>query len=120
MDPRLARGVGLFNDGLYWEAHEAWEELWLELVEEPKLIVQGLIQLAAAYHKATVQMQPGGCVRLHASAIEKLILAPREFMGLAIEPLLAAARRTQAEALRWQAGEAPGIDRSLLPRVELA
>ncbi|HMC90499.1 MAG TPA: DUF309 domain-containing protein, partial [Gemmataceae bacterium] len=23
------RGVDLFNHGFYWEAHEAWEELWL-------------------------------------------------------------------------------------------
>src|SRR6266480_1389041 len=24
----LARGADLFNRGLHWEAHEAWEELW--------------------------------------------------------------------------------------------
>lgn len=120
MDARLARGVELFNAGLYWEAHEAWEELWLELEDEPKLIVQGLIQLAAAYHKATVQMQAGGCVRLHASAIEKLALSPAQFMGLAIAPLLAAARVTQAAALRWESGAGPGLDRSPLPRITLA
>ena len=113
MDP-LSRGAELFNRGLYWEAHEAWEELWLELEDEPKLFVQGLIQLAAAYHKATVQMQPRGCVKLHRSALEKL--AP----GVQTEPLLAAARRTLAEAERWLAGDVPAIDRALIPRIGLA
>ena len=103
MDP-LARGADLFNRGLFWEAHEAWEVLWLELEDEPKLFVQGLIQLAAAYHKATVQMQPGGCVKLHRSALEKLTPTPRDFMGVQTGPLLLAAQRTLAEAERWLAG----------------
>ena len=68
----LARGADLFNRGLYWEAHEAWEELWLTLDDEPKLFVQGLIQVAAAGHKAFVQKQPRGCVKLLTSALEKL------------------------------------------------
>ena len=115
----LARGADLFNRGLHWEAHEAWEELWLELEDEPKLFVQGLIQLAAAYHKATVQMQPRGCVKLHRSALEKLAPAPRDFMGVQTEPLLAAARRTLAEAERWLASDVPGFDRTLIPRITL-
>ena len=68
----LARGADLFNRGLFWEAHEAWEEAWLELEDEPKLFVQGLIQVAAGYHKATVQNQPRGCVKLLTTALEKL------------------------------------------------
>ncbi len=119
MDP-LLRGADLFNRGLYWEAHEAWEELWLELEDEPRLFIQGLIQLAAAYHKATVQMQPSGCVRLHRAAIEKLSRAPAEFMGVRAAPLLDAARRTLVEAEKWLAGESAGIDRAMLPRLELA
>jgi predicted metal-dependent hydrolase len=115
----VSRGVSLFNRGLYWEAHEAWEELWLELEDEPKLFLQGLIQLAAAYHKATVQMQPSGCVKLHRSALGKLERAPPDFMGVRTAPLLAAARRTLAEAEKWLAGESAGIDRALLPRIDL-
>src|SRR5438552_13723799 len=115
----LSRGAELFNRGLYWEAHEAWEELWLELEDEPKLFVQGLIQLAAAYHKATVQMQPRGCVKLHRSALEKLAPAPRDFMGVQTGPLLSAARRTLVEAERWLAGDVAGLDRGLIPRITL-
>ena len=115
----LARGAALFNQGLYWEAHEAWEELWLELEDEPKLFVQGLIQVAAGYHKATVQMQPRGCVKLLTTALEKLDPAPPDFMGVETRAFLPAVRRTLAEAQRWLAGEVAGVDRALLPQVTL-
>ena len=29
-DPRYLRGVELFNRGDYFDAHEVWEELWLD------------------------------------------------------------------------------------------
>ena len=115
----LERGAGLFNQGLYWEAHEAWEELWLELEDEPKLFVQGLIQVAAGYHKATVQMQPRGCVKLLTTALEKLERAPPDFLGVETERFLQEVRRSLAEAQRWLAGEVPGLDAALLPRVLL-
>lgn len=115
----VARGVALFNQGLYWEAHEAWEELWLELEDEPKLFVQGLIQVAAGYFKATVQMQPAGCVKLLATGLEKLDRSPPDFMGVETRRFLPAVRATLSEASRWLAGEIPRIDPALLPHLEL-
>ena len=44
----LARGVELFNRGLYWEAHEAWEEAWMPDRKGPEAgFYKGLIQVAA-------------------------------------------------------------------------
>src|ERR1700694_3158641 len=74
----LERGAALFNDRQFWEAHEAWEEAWLELENEEKLFLQGLIQVAAGYYKATVQNQPRGCVSLLTSALEKLEPLPAD------------------------------------------
>ena len=54
----LRRGAALFDKGRFWDAHEAWEEAWLEEDGEVRLLLQGLIQVAAGYHKATVQLQP--------------------------------------------------------------
>jgi len=115
----LPRGAALFNQGQYYESHEVWEELWLELDDEPKLFVQGLIQVAAAYHKATVQLQPRGCVMLLTTALEKLDRSPPDFMGVETQAFLPAVRRTLAEAHRWLAGEVPGMDRALIPKVVL-
>jgi len=46
----LERGIELFNQGRYFEAHEAWETLWLN-AEEPrdKRFLQGLIMAAGAF-----------------------------------------------------------------------
>src|SRR2546430_6058218 len=45
----LERGIELFNRGLYWEAHEAWEEAWTPDRHGPdRGFYKGLIQVAAA------------------------------------------------------------------------
>jgi uncharacterized protein len=115
----LARGAELFNQGQYWEAHEAWEELWLALDDEPRLFVQGLIQVAAAGHKAFVQNQPRGCVKLLTTALEKLERAPPDFLGVETASFIPALRRMLSEAERWLRGRAEGLDRELMPRVVL-
>jgi len=44
----LERGIELFNRGLYWEAHEAWEEAWTPDRRGPdRGFYKGLIQVAA-------------------------------------------------------------------------
>jgi hypothetical protein len=44
----LERGVDLFNHGLYWEAHEAWEDAWTPDRHGPdRGFYKGLIQVAA-------------------------------------------------------------------------
>jgi uncharacterized protein len=115
----LARGADLFNRGLYWEAHEAWEELWLELEDAPKLFVQGLIQVAAAGHKAFAQGQPRGCVKLLGTALEKLEPSPADFLGVETRRFLSALREMLAEAERWEAGETAGLHPTIMPKVVL-
>jgi predicted metal-dependent hydrolase len=45
---RLAEGVDLFNRGLYWEAHEAWEQAWMpDRRGTDSGFYKGLIQVAA-------------------------------------------------------------------------
>jgi predicted metal-dependent hydrolase len=44
----LERGLELFNRGLYWEAHEAWEEAWTpDRRGVDSGFYKGLIQIAA-------------------------------------------------------------------------
>jgi uncharacterized protein len=45
----IEKGIVLFNQGRYFEAHEAWEDLWLsETDREKKFFYQGLIMAAGA------------------------------------------------------------------------
>lgn len=51
---QFRHGVDLFNRGLPWDAHEAWESLWLIAPRDrpARELLHGLIQLAAAVVKA--------------------------------------------------------------------
>jgi len=67
-DPRplselLEEGRALFNGGRFFEAHERWEEAWLVETGARKLLLQGLIQIAAGFLKAT-QGRHGAAARL--------------------------------------------------------
>jgi uncharacterized protein len=47
---KFRRGVVQFNTRLFFEAHETWEEIWLASPEPEKTFLQGIIQIAAAFH----------------------------------------------------------------------
>lgn len=70
---RFRLGVDLYNAAFFWEAHEAWEPLWLLCPRGHPLYdgLQGLIQLAAALLKEHLRT-PDGARRLARSALEHL------------------------------------------------
>jgi predicted metal-dependent hydrolase len=75
-------GAKLFDDGRYFEAHEAWEEHWLvEKDETRRLLLQGLIQIAAALHKLVDKDAPEPAARLFAKGLAKLDAAPADVEG---------------------------------------
>ena len=49
-DSRRAEGIRLFNQGRYFESHEVWESLWRDVSAVEREMLQGLIQVAAAYY----------------------------------------------------------------------
>ena len=83
----LDRGVELFNSGLYWEAHEAWEQDWIPDRHGPdRGFHKGLIQVAA------------GC--LHATRRNRRGTLNKWRSGLAyLQPYLPAHRGLDLEAL---------------------
>ena len=50
-DQSLRRGIELFNRREFYEAHEAWEEGWIDELTDDRLLLQGLIQVAAGLYK---------------------------------------------------------------------
>jgi predicted metal-dependent hydrolase len=46
----LLEGLKLFNSRRYFDAHEAWEDLWRESTGEERQWIQGLVQIAVALH----------------------------------------------------------------------
>jgi len=94
--------IDLFNHGYYWEAHEAWEGLWLAVGKSGPVadLLKGLIKLAAAGVKAR-EGNVAGMVR-HARRALELIQHSRDLwpennapLGLAWANLQAIAERCQ-------------------------
>jgi threonine dehydratase len=46
----FTRGIALFNEGHFFEAHEALEDVWRAAPPDEKKFLQGLVQLAVAFH----------------------------------------------------------------------
>ena len=113
----LALGVELFNTGRFFEAHEAWEAVWLEARRELRAFYQGLIQVAAAFVHLTRDEYPG-TVKLLAEGIGKLEAYPGSFMGLDLAALVVGAEAVRQRAVVLGARRLREIDAGLLPRIE--
>lgn len=73
-DPEdLQEGLTAYRAGRYFEAHERWEERWrAEADPAERLLLQALVQLAAALHKLTTGIRPRGAPALLARSEAKL------------------------------------------------
>lgn len=95
----LLEGVERFNRGEFWDAHESWEAIWLEASDPTKRFLQGLIQLAAAYHHFKRGTLAGG-VRLVDAAERKLEAPAEPGLGIVVDDALAQARDAREWARR--------------------
>jgi len=80
-DPRFRRGVDHFNKEDFFEAHEAWEELWHETRGEARDFIQGLIQVTSALHHLQVGNMRGARI-LHDSGGDLLASYGDHFLGV--------------------------------------
>jgi predicted metal-dependent hydrolase len=85
-------GLAHFNAREFFEAHEAWEELWLRESGPEKAFLQGLIQLAAAFHHYG-RGNPRGAQSLLTAGIAKLDQFPRDHRGLQLAELRTESRQ---------------------------
>jgi predicted metal-dependent hydrolase len=77
VDDFFARGARLFNIGEFFEAHEVWEERWKVATDKTERdFFQGLIQVAAAFHKLLVMKSGDAASRLLAKGLAKLDACP--------------------------------------------
>src|SRR5215210_9450868 len=105
----LLEGIALFNAQRFWHAHEAWERIWLTAEGSDKTFLQGLIQLAAAYHHVQRGTFRGG-VRLFDAALSKLAPYPVHFLGVDREEVVASAEKHRDRVARGEhidGGELP-------------
>lgn len=106
----FAHGVELFNARYFFEAHEAWEEIWLHTEPPEKTFLQGLIQVTAAFHHHSRENLRGTKSLLRAGLL-KLEDFPPHHRGLNIEKLREVARRWLAALDRAGNNSWPALPR---------
>jgi hypothetical protein len=96
----LHEGAALFNERQFFEAHEVWEDGWRTADGEDRLLLHGLIQVAAGFHKLQCG-QPAGAVSLLGKGAEKLAtVGPDLALRLDLRSLLASVGARQDRARR--------------------
>ena len=99
---RFAAGLKQFNSRLFFDAHETWEEIWLASAEPDKTFLQGIIQIAAAFHHYG-RGNMRGTQSLLEAGLRRLERFAHGHYGIDVEALRAAARE-------WAGALAAGVD----------
>ncbi len=112
-DEQFLRGIEQFNRHEFFEAHETWEAIWLRATGQEKTFLQGLIQIAAAFHHYR-RGKPAGTHSLLRAGLERLASFPPTYRGIR----LAKFRRTVVDSLGSLArGCRPKLEE--LPKIEV-
>jgi len=88
------RGIDLFNRGEFFNAHEMLEDVWRTAPGEERKFLQGLIQVAVAFHHHS-RGNVAGARSVLARARKNLARYPDHFAGVHLAELCAALAQCQ-------------------------
>ncbi len=122
-DPLYLRGIELFNECEFFEAHETWEELWTEYRGEGRKFYQGMIQVAVALQHF-VNGNLRGAKKVYASSRNYLQAYPTVYEGLDLTDFLAQFEQCFQTVLQFETDSPselakPEIDPELIPEIHL-
>jgi hypothetical protein len=109
----LTQAACLFEAGLFFEVHEILEAVWRTLEGEPRRFIQGLIQIAVAFHHLEAG-NAAGARTLFAEGRAKIAPHVPEYRGVAVAELLA-----DLEPWEHAARGAPKPDASAMPALRV-
>lgn len=91
-------GAERFHRGEFHAAHEAWEEGWKAAHGPERVLLQALVQVAAAFHQAARSKQ-SGAARLLGRARARLTEVPSALLGVDVSELELLVGRWEEAAL---------------------
>ena len=113
-------GIRLFNLGQFFQAHEAWEDLWRQSDGPERVFYQGLVQCAVAlehFRRGNLR----GAAKLSVTYPTKFDRLAPVFMGIEIARLMSDMKRALSPAVEFQtarpAGSPPRLD--VFPTIEV-
>ncbi len=80
-EDRIRDGLRLFNERHFFEAHEVLEDVWHRERGEPRLFLQGLIQVCAGFHHFQ-NANYVGAAELLQRGMDKMRKYPEQYLGL--------------------------------------
>lgn len=118
-DQHFLDGVRFFNDCDFFEAHEAWEELWTDYQGPSRKFYQGLIQVAVCLHHFG-NGNARGAIKLYHSSRAYLQQYPAHYEGVDVAKLLADLQRCCQDLLA-STDEFPNVEivPDLIPEIHL-
>jgi uncharacterized protein len=116
LHPQAAQGLRLFNEGHYFEAHEALEEAWNAESGKVRDLYRGILQIAVAYLHVT-RGNYNGAVKVHERSQKWMQGWPEVCRGIQVGQLRREAEAVINEVKRLGAERLAEFDRSLLKPV---
>jgi len=116
MNDHFLRGVEEFNRRFFFEAHDTWEELWMETTGSYRIFYQGLIQTAVGFYHLGNGNYKGAC-----SQFTKALAKIEQYLpvnhGIDTQRLVDRVRECLHDAERLRQGEATSFDERKIPEI---
>ena len=117
MEGLFERGIEEFNKRYFFEAHDTWEELWMETTGSHRLFYQGLIQTAVGFYHLGNGNYKGSSSQF-AKALAKLEQYLPAYHGIDTEDLVVRVRACLHEVEQLKAGLTDKFDETRIPLIQ--
>ena len=118
MEDLFQRGIEEFNRQYFFEAHDLWEELWMETTGNNRLFYQGLIQTAVGFYHLSNENYKGACSQF-GKAVAKLQQYLPAYHGINTQELVNCVRECLQDAEMLKVGQTNKFDEAKIPLIHL-
>ena len=115
---QFERGIGEFNNGLFFECHDTLEDLWHGVRGEDRLFLQGLIQISVGFYHLFNRNYNGAVSQL-SRGITKIEHYRPNHGGIDLDAFTRQVEEWRALAEQGLRGEHPSLDESRVPKIQL-
>lgn len=113
----LAKAVCLFNHHLFFEVHEILEEQWKQEEGDERLFLQGLIQIAVAFHHLGNRNFRGATALLH-DGLAKITPYQPQFLDIEVQRFVGRIIACQQELQRLGPEQFQQFPREMIPSLQ--
>jgi len=118
MSDLFFEGIEEFNKGSFFEAHDAWEDLWVDARGEARLFYQALIHTAVGFYHALNGNHRGACSQF-TKALLKLKSYLPSYHGVDTGRLVESLEECLHEAVLLREGSGGTFDARRIPKIHL-